>query len=481
VVSGTIINILTFLSEVSPSAIGIIPVRKVEKAFRKNAKKFFLTFPNLKMKFVGIHSIMNRVVNVYDPKICIVAVEKHKNNVPHVHIFIQFRKKTDVRNPRYFDHLIPGHHCNIAAVRDTHATLNYIVKDDNYCLYGVTEPGLRILLSGTSIALAEVCTAIAENPDINEIAIKFPCKFIHYHSGIDHLCQIHRSRKSNQIAKLDWSPIVNRLYGYSEPDECPISFVAERQNELLGWLVANFKPGISRKLRAPQLWLHGRTGCGKTRFLAFLAKYFRSFLIASDEHFYGGYNDYDVDFLYLDEFHGNKKLFFLNSLLGGEPMNMPFKGGQYCKRSNKPVVICSNLTPVQCYSNISLSRPMVWEAFLSRLEVIDATDLQLHAILAIIDRELPPQQADVLPGIQQVGDLASEARGRGDAGGQRPRTHVSGTPFSGTNTPDTSCEPNWSISPEPMHRPINSLTDDEITSITNKMNGSFFPSRKRKI
>ncbi len=341
---------------------------------RWNAKKFFLTFPRCS---VSPNLILNRILTTLPTvKVAVVAQETHEDGGLHVHIFLEFKKKHDVRNPLHFDHLCQTHG-NISVVRSATSTLRYITKEHNYVLFGITEKALATILNATSYALGEVAAFIEENPDINEVAIKFPTHFIHYHSGLTHLCTIHRHRKSTQTKPFDWNQCHLSVAGWQALPNWAI----------YAWFDKNFSTLIEKPLRSKQLWLHGCTQLGKSRFLAFLCKHWRGFKLAACESFYGGYNDYDIDFLYLDEFHGNKKLFFLNSLLGGEPMNMPFKGGQYCKRVNKPVVICSNLSPSQCYATLSVQRPLVFEAFLSRLLVLDITDFNLHALLDDLDQD----------------------------------------------------------------------------------------------
>ncbi len=347
----------------------------IKPTFRCNAKKFFLTFPKCDKT---PKEVLSKCVSLNpQPKVIIVAREQHNDGSYHIHIFIEFFLKKDIRNPLYFDHLC-GQHGNISSVRNVHSTLRYITKDDHWVIFGLTRKALGIIISGTSYTLGEVAAFIADTPDINEVAVKYPTHFIHYHGGLSHLCDIHRHRASTKTVPFLRVNLHRSYFGN----------INVQSLALLDWfenafITDHFGP---LPLRTRQLWLHGVTGCGKTRFLAFLNKHYRGFLVAASEKFYNGYNDYDIDFIYMDEFHG-KPIYWMNSLLGGEPMNMAFKGGQYCKRLNKPVIISSNLTPGQCYTNISLHRPLVWEAFLSRLVVIDVSDANLHALIDILDDE----------------------------------------------------------------------------------------------
>lgn len=305
------------------------------------------------------------------PKICIVATEKHKDGSDHIHIFFEFNKKLDVKNPRYFDHLIPGRHFNISTVRNTHATLRYITKDGSYTLFGITQATLKIILSGTSYTLGEVAAAIQKNPNISEIAREFPTHYIHYTRGLTSLCQIYRDYRRNKVVPFDYSRCGDAgLFTHTSLDI---------------WFRANYIPIKAKPLRSLQLWLHGPTQLGKTRFLSFLLRHFRGFLMNPEEHYYKGYADQDYDFLFFDEFHG-KKLQFLNSLLGGERIILPSKGDSYEKIRNIPVIICSNMSPAQVYRFKSVSHPLVFEAFLSRLLVLDLGKLgSIHAYVDMLE------------------------------------------------------------------------------------------------
>ncbi len=305
---------------------------------------------------------MSRCIHFrWKPKVIIVARELHEDGTPHIHIYFEFCKKLDCRNPLYFDELCPGHHGNISTCRNPMATLRYVTKDEDYVLYGITQKSLDCILAGTSYALGEVAAAILERPNIQEIAMKFPTHYIHYRNGVTGLCEIAREVEATAVSKFDWEKF----------DQGASAFSDIGIDSLVGWFDTNFR--MRRKpLRSKQLWIHGRTQHGKSRFLAALCKYWRGLRLSNNENYYGGYNDIDTFFVYFDEFHG-KKLTFLNSLLGGEPMNFPWKGGQYMKRRNKPVIISGNRSPLSIFFQLAERYPIVWEAFLTRITVVDVT------------------------------------------------------------------------------------------------------------
>lgn len=265
------------------------------------------------------------------------------------------------------------------------STLTYITKGGNYRLFGITEEQLRIIKTGTSYKLAEVAADIVHDPDINRIARKYPCHFIHYHGGISRLCAEHRRHLANVTSTFDWSNISLGHVMVHFPLLVPI----------YNWFDTNFRylGSLEKPLRSKQMWIHGPTGYGKSRFLAFLSKHWRSYIPCTSEKYYDGYNDVDVDFIKFDDFFGKKPITELNLLLAGQPMVLPFKGGQYVKRKNKPVIFVSNSSPEQLYSRFSRNYPMAWEAFLDRIIIFDVGTQNLHNFvdyLIPMSEELPP-------------------------------------------------------------------------------------------
>lgn len=342
-----------------------------EKSFRCSAKKFFLTWPRTS----GDPADLLALLLLYRKPVrkAIVAVESHKDGMQHIHVFVEYFKKIDIKNCNYFDKMFRRangtySHCNISSVKDLSATIRYITKGQNFVLYGLTQKMCDLIIDGTSIALAEVTAAVLEDPRIGDIAIRFPNKFVIHSKGLRELCEIQRQKLSFATTPYLWPPIDKGVLPWSD-------LLAKGEIcDLYEWMRINFETHVQNKVVKPrkdlQLFLHGGTGTGKTAVLDFLRKHYRGFAISSFEDFYDRYNDYDYDFLYLDEFHGNKKIYWLNTLLAGEPMVIARKGSQYPRLVNCPVIICSNLTPTECYSKIQAYRPVVMEAFLARLEVV---------------------------------------------------------------------------------------------------------------
>lgn len=103
-------------------------------SFRCNAKNFFLTYPqavNIETKDELLQFLLSRRQSV---AYLIVAKELHEDGNQHYHAMIQYSKRFDLRDDKYFDY--KGHHPNIQKVKSVDATKVYIKKDEDYIEYG---------------------------------------------------------------------------------------------------------------------------------------------------------------------------------------------------------------------------------------------------------------------------------------------------------------------------------------------------------
>lgn len=80
-----------------------VPVRP----YRLNGSGFFLTYPRCDLVK---ESVLDHLKALGEVKSAVVAEEKHQDGTPHVHVFVKYFKKLDVRSPKFFD--IGGFHGN---------------------------------------------------------------------------------------------------------------------------------------------------------------------------------------------------------------------------------------------------------------------------------------------------------------------------------------------------------------------------------
>lgn len=99
------------------------------KKFRINAQHFALTYSqcgDLSKDEVLAYITEKRPV---DHVVC--GLEKHEDGGNHIHVYVRFTKKINVKSERFFD--VDGYHPNIQAMRDPRKWYNYVTKEDkNY-------------------------------------------------------------------------------------------------------------------------------------------------------------------------------------------------------------------------------------------------------------------------------------------------------------------------------------------------------------
>jgi len=93
--------------------------------FRLNAKHLFLTYPRYSCDKQQLFDFINLKYRI---KRCIIAEETHEDGARHMHAYVEFQKKVDLRHWDVFDH--DGHHCNLGAARKPDACINYCNKED---------------------------------------------------------------------------------------------------------------------------------------------------------------------------------------------------------------------------------------------------------------------------------------------------------------------------------------------------------------
>jgi len=174
-----------------------------------------------------------------------------------------------------------------------------------------------------------------------------------------------------------------RFVTASGPPGSPSTDIAE-------WLNRNLN--CVRTFGAPQLYLHGPTGIGKTHLLKSLEPALRIFYLNMTEDWMDGYDDDKYDLIVLEEFFSQKTLQFMNQLLDGQPMPLKIRNGcnGKLKRKNLPIIITSNFGLHEIYAKVDMGRK---ETFNRRVHpVYSPTRLEVAVTLA--PRDEPPLLSD---------------------------------------------------------------------------------------
>lgn len=305
----------------------VAPKTKKPKAFRMNAKQFILTFPQCDTKKeVAVERLQQKWKD--ELKGYIVCEEQHKDGTPHLHVFLLFNKKKNVKSKDFFD-FIGGKHGSYEVARSVRGSVEYVTKAGNYVVEGLdvdaiikkkgqkNEKYAKMLMDGKS--LEEINK---EDPGYVMINKR---KLEEYQSWVT--CMSEKRRK------IDWVP----------PS---IEGLTDANKQIAEWICKNIR--VTRKFKAPQLYIHGPRNLGKTSLIEWLEKSLSVYHIPMGEDFYDLYSD-DYDLVVMDEFKGQKTIQWLNLFLQGSPMNIRKKGSQYMKRKNLPCIILSNYSLSEIY------------------------------------------------------------------------------------------------------------------------------------
>lgn len=101
------------------------------KAFRLNSQGFFLTYPQCPLTKEQVRAHLETLGEITNG---VIAEEKHEDGSPHVHAYVRYSKKKDVRKPDYFD--IGEYHGNYQTAKSSIAVARYCKKDGNYIEIG---------------------------------------------------------------------------------------------------------------------------------------------------------------------------------------------------------------------------------------------------------------------------------------------------------------------------------------------------------
>jgi hypothetical protein len=97
-------------------------------AFRLSAKQFFNTYPQCTLTKDQVRDAY-KLFGQYEH--IIVAHELHQDGSDHIHVYVKFVQKKNVKSSSYFD--IAGFHGNYQTARNSEAVENYVKKDSD-CL-----------------------------------------------------------------------------------------------------------------------------------------------------------------------------------------------------------------------------------------------------------------------------------------------------------------------------------------------------------
>jgi len=132
--------------------------RMADSSFRVQARYVLLTYAQCgDLDEWRVHDVITSF-----PAECLIARETHADGGIHLHAFVDFGRRVDIRNPRRFD--VDGHHPNIQPCgRTPQKMLDYAIKDGD-----IVAGGLSPVLEDPIPRADDVWSRIAHAPTVDE-------------------------------------------------------------------------------------------------------------------------------------------------------------------------------------------------------------------------------------------------------------------------------------------------------------------------
>ena len=110
-------------------------VARKTSGFRMNGMNFILTFPQCATtKEIAVERLEQKWKD--EMKGYIVCEEQHKDGTPHLHVFLQFTKRKNFKDPHWAD-FIAGKHGDYKVCKSVSGSVRYVTKDGKYIAKGV--------------------------------------------------------------------------------------------------------------------------------------------------------------------------------------------------------------------------------------------------------------------------------------------------------------------------------------------------------
>jgi hypothetical protein len=331
----------------------ILSAEDLEDAkFRFHSQKALMTYSQ-SGEDLTLDMVYNDIHSKYPIERACMCYELHQDGGKHIHAYIEFVEKLDVKgNPRLFD--LYGIHPNIRKKEgylEVRNAINYVFKkqigkeegwikqwnmdwkmDDSF-----RKAHCKMLLAdivNRKITLAEGCMQMHN----------YALRYQQYQKNLEMFWKAVDSEDRVQVPLREW-----KMWGKD-----------------IFW---------DGKRKCKQFWIFGDTDVGKTWFReTYLEKELGcsgyEIPVDNDDHYWA---DKMYDFAFIDEFNGNRTIQFLNKFLEGVDQYMNNKGSSVWKRKNVPVFLLSNKMPHNVYRNVAQNEPNVFIPFLNRLRVFWVT------------------------------------------------------------------------------------------------------------
>lgn len=287
--------------------------------------------------------------NKLSPKLIVnyvISTEQHADGTDHLHIGLWLNSRVNTRDAHFVDLSFgeENFHGHYKAMKYPRECAIYVTK---FLDWITSDPDwLTLLMKQKKKRTDVVATAIMSGDTIRSLTV-------------DHAGLVMMNLQRIQAFQA-WINTSNWIGLPLPPPKMNLSLV---EAKIMRWIAINLLDA-TRVLRQPQLYLHGKTGTGKTSLVQCLEKTFKTFKPSYEVIWWDNFDD-SFDLIVYDEFKGQVKSTMINKVLDGQSMIIPRRGGDFNKTKNTPVIICSNYAPSEIYHNTESVT-----SFLGRLNVV---------------------------------------------------------------------------------------------------------------
>lgn len=297
-----------------------VPPKKRKRDFRLNAKNLFLTWPKNDCDPAQVCQNLIKHFGLDNMSYVCVSQEEHEDGSPHLHALVCLKKKCDITSAVNLDKIGGGKHGNYQAAKNIKDVHDYVKKGGNFVEHG----SCPVKPNETKSKAA--AQALLQGKDLESVIEMDPgFALLHLRTIKDFQNEVIMMKRKKRTKP---PPLIYSAWGY--------------QIEI----------GLPRVFKQKQYWIYGNPNTGKTSFINDLTlSGFNGYQIPiNDDHC--EWDDDSYDFAYIDEFHGQLSITFLNQFLQGSELKMNVKGRSTYKRKNIPTFILSNFSPDQAWKNV---------------------------------------------------------------------------------------------------------------------------------
>lgn len=351
-----------FLSTVT--AIAVPPKKRAPENTR-----LLLTYPQCQTTKEQV--VQNLTVALPDRvRFYVVAEETHESGDPHLHVLLGLKGRmllSSQTNHNLLDKLVTsdhhpeGKHGNYQTVRSLKKVMEYVTKEGRYLASGidVTETLRETEKEKKRKEREEIVGNLMNGMSPSEVMEQYTTFYFVQRKRIQEFAQ------DVQLLKLS-SKKLEKVVTISSLETTTSSSISG----LISWLNENVLES-NRKTRAPrqkQLWLHGPPRLGKSRMINQLSKYLRIYEIPTED-WYDQYRDDAYDLAVMDEFTGQKPIWWLNRWLDGNQFHLKQRNAPgTLKLFNIPTIIVSNYHPEAVFTSTKITGSL--QGLMDRLDII---------------------------------------------------------------------------------------------------------------